>query len=71
MDLTDAATAWHRDGFVVLPSYLAGPELDAARHDLSVACPSAEDYHSAPGEGRNQVYTGDESAGSLPSRFPR
>jgi hypothetical protein len=31
VDLSAAAAAWRRDGFVVLPGYLAGPELQAAQ----------------------------------------
>lgn len=34
MDLSDAAAAWRRDGFVVLPGYLADPGLQAAQRDL-------------------------------------
>jgi hypothetical protein len=34
MDLSGAAAAWRRDGFVVLPGYLDGPELKAAQRDL-------------------------------------
>lgn len=70
MELSDAAAAWRRDGFVVLPGYLEGPELDAARQDLSVVYPSAEDYHSGPGEGRNKVYSGDEFGGIVAFPFP-
>lgn len=71
MDLSDAATAWRRDGFVVLPGYLDGPELTAARHDLAAVYPTAEEYHAAPGEGRNRVYTGDEFGGIITFRSRR
>ncbi len=30
MDLSGAVAAWRRDGFVVLPGYLDGPELDGS-----------------------------------------
>src|ERR1700691_1927489 len=70
MDLTEAAAAWRRDGFVVLPGYLAGPELAAAQRDLAVVYPTAEEYHAAPAEGRNRTYTGDEFGGVLPFPFP-
>jgi hypothetical protein len=70
MDLSDAATAWRRDGFVVLPGYLDGPELDAARRDLASVYPSAEEYHAAPGEPRNRSYTGDEFGGIITFPFP-
>ena len=70
MDLTDAAAAWRRDGFVVLPGYLDGPELRAAQRDLASVFPTAEDYHAAPGEGRNRVYTGDEFGGIIAFPFP-
>src|SRR5215469_15818354 len=69
VDLPDAAAAWHRDGFVVLPGYLDGPELQAARNDLPAVYPSAADYHAAPGQGRNKVYTGDEFGGIVPFPF--
>ncbi len=70
MDLPDAAAAWRRDGFVVLPGYLNGPELEAAQRDLTAVYPSAEEYHAAPGEGRNRVYTGDEFGGIVSFPFP-
>ena len=69
MDLSEAAAAWRRDGFVVLPGYLAGPELAAAQRDLAVVYPSAEEYHAAPAEGRNRAYTGDEFGGVIPFPF--
>ena len=70
MDLTDAAAAWRRDGFVVLPGYLDGPELKAAQRDLPVAYPTADEYHAAPEEGRNGAYTGDEFGGIIAFPFP-
>jgi hypothetical protein len=70
MDLTEAAAAWRRDGFVVLPGYLAGPELAAAQRDLAVVYPTAEEYHAAPAEGRNRAYTGDEFGGIIAFPFP-
>jgi hypothetical protein len=70
MDLADAAATWRRDGFVVLPGYLNGPELQAAQRDLTAVYPSAEEYHAAPGEGRNRVYTGDEFGGIIAFPFP-
>jgi hypothetical protein len=48
MNLPGAAAAWRRDGFVVLPGYLAGPGLQAARRDLAAVYPSAGEYHAAP-----------------------
>jgi hypothetical protein len=68
MDLSDAATAWRRDGFVVLPGYLDGPELGAAQRYLAPVYPSAEEYHAAPREGRNRATPMISSAGSSP--FP-
>jgi Phytanoyl-CoA dioxygenase (PhyH) len=69
MDLADAAAAWHRDGFVVLPGYLDGPELRAAKRDLPTVYPTAEEYHAAPGQGRNRAYTGDEFGGIIAFPF--
>ena len=70
MNVSDAAGAWRRDGVVVLPGYLDGPELQAAQRDLATVYPSAEEYHAAPAEGRNRVYTGDEFGGILAFPFP-
>jgi len=70
MDLSEAAAAWRRDGFVVIPGYLAGSGLAAAQRDLAVVYPTAEEYHAAPGEGRNRAYTGDEYGGIIPFPFP-
>jgi hypothetical protein len=70
MDLSDAAAAWRRNGFVVLPGYLDGPELTAAQDDLAFVYPSAEEYHAAPREGRNRAYTGDEFGGIIAFPFP-
>jgi hypothetical protein len=39
MELSDAAAAWRRDGFVVLPGYLDGPALEAAQRDLATVYP--------------------------------
>jgi len=69
MDVSDAAAAWRRDGFAVLPGYLDGHELEAARRYLSGVYPSAEEYYAAPGEGRDRVYTGDEFGGIITSPF--
>lgn len=70
MDLADAAAAWRRDGFVVLPGYLDCPELRAGQRDLPAVCPTAEEYHAAPVEGRSRAYTGDEFGGIIAFPFP-
>lgn len=70
IDLATAAAAWRRDGFVVLPGYLDGPELAAAQHDLTAVFPSAAEYHAGPDQGRNRLYTGDEFGGILAFPFP-
>lgn len=70
MDLSDAAAAWRRDGFVVLPGYLDGPELRAAQRDLPAVYPTAQEYHAAPGEGRNRAFAGDEFGGITVFPFP-
>ncbi len=69
MELADAAAAWRRDGYLVLPGYLDGPDLEAARRDLPAVFPSAEEYHAAPGEGANRRYTGDEFGGIVAFPF--
>jgi hypothetical protein len=70
MELADVAAAWRRDGFAVLPGYLDGPELRAAQRDLAGVFPTAKEYHAAPGDGRNRVYTGDEFGGIVAFPFP-
>lgn len=70
MELTEAAAAWRRDGYVVLPGHLAGPELDAAQADLARVFPSASEYHAAPDQGRNRDFTGDEFGGIVGFPFP-
>ena len=70
MDLGSAAAAWRRDGFVVLPGYLAGPELEEAKAGLSAIYPTAEDYHADPSSERNRIYTGDEYGGVIAFPFP-
>ena len=70
MDVSEAAAFWRRDGFVLLPGYLDGPELQAAQRDLPAVYPTAEEYHAAPQEGRNRAYTGDEFGGISVFPFP-
>src|SRR5271168_3631934 len=70
MDLGAAAAAWRRDGLVVLPGYLAGPDLELAQAGLSSIYPTAGDYHTDPLSERNHVYTGDEYGGVIPFPFP-
>ena len=70
MDLSGAVAAWRRDGLVVLPGYLDGPELTAAQRDLASVYPSAEQYHAAPREGRNRLYTSDVFGGVIDFPFP-
>jgi hypothetical protein len=70
VDVAEAAAAWRRDGLVVLPGYLEGSELDAARHDLAGVFPTAQEYHASPDQGRNRVYTGDEFGGIIAFPFP-
>lgn len=70
MDVEAAAETWRRDGFVLLPGYLHGPELAAARADLASIYPRAEEYHAAPMDDRNRRYTGDEFGGIIAFPFP-
>jgi hypothetical protein len=70
MDLLAAADTWRRDGVVVLPGYLAGPDLEVAKAGLSSIYPTAEEYHADPSSERNDVYTGDEYGGIIPFPFP-
>ena len=70
VDLVAAAAAWGREGFVVLPGYLAGPDLELARAGLTCIYPSAADYHADPSSERNQIYNEDEYGGVIPFPFP-
>jgi hypothetical protein len=70
MDVSAAATAWRRDGFVVLPGYLSGPELESAQADLSSVYPTADEYLADPQSQRHRTYTGDEYGGIIPFPFP-
>jgi ectoine hydroxylase-related dioxygenase (phytanoyl-CoA dioxygenase family) len=70
MDLTEAAARWRRDGFVVLPGYLEGDELAAARAALPELYPTAEQYHADPEAGPNRRFTGDEYGGIVAFPFP-
>ena len=70
MDLATATDAWRRDGFVVLPGYLAGPALELAMADLPSVYPTPEQYHADPSSADNRIYTGDEYGGIIPFPFP-
>jgi hypothetical protein len=70
VDLFAAAAAWRRDGFVVLPGYIAGSDLESAKAGVATIYPSAEEYHADPLSERNHIYTGDEYGGVIPFPFP-
>ncbi len=70
MDISAAAAAWRRDGFVVLPGFLSGSEVEAARADLPSVYPRAEEYHTDPLSERNRRHTGDEYGGLVAFPFP-
>ena len=70
MDLFAAAAAWRRDGFVVLPGYLAGPDLELAKAGLTSVYPTADEYHANPLSDGNRTYTGDEYGGVIAFPFP-
>jgi hypothetical protein len=70
MDFSSATTAWRKNGYVVLPELLAGPEFDAAVAELPLLYPSAEEYHADPLSVRHRRFNGDEFGGitSFPFR---
>lgn len=70
MDLSAVATAWRDDGYVVLPNYLEGAELDAALGDLGSVYPSVEAYHANPLMPTNQRFADDEFGGIIAFPFP-
>ena len=70
MDQAAAADVWRRDGLVVLPDYLAGPDLEPAVEDLSWVYPTSEQYHADPSGAMNRRFTGDEYGGIIPFPFP-
>ncbi len=68
-DLDAARDAWRRDGFVVLPEFLAGPQLRAAVAELAQVFPTAEEFHADPCAEHNLPY-GSEFGGLVPFPFP-
>ena len=70
VELSEAAATWRREGFVVLPSYLDGHDLEAAQRDLPKVFPTAAEYQQAPSAERNRRYTGDEFGGITEFPFP-
>lgn len=70
MDLVGVAHAWRREGFVVLPGYLAGTDLELAISELPAVFPTAEQYHSDPSSEDSSIFTGDEYGGLIPFPFP-
>lgn len=67
MDLERIAQDWHSDGFVILPGYIPGEELEAARVELETMFPSADGFHRGT-DARRERFLGDEFAGI--DRFP-
>lgn len=70
MDLAAAAETWRRDGFVVLPGYLTGADLELAQTDLPSVFLTADEYHADPSSERSRVFIGDEYGGLISFPFP-
>src|SRR5882757_10541188 len=62
MQLMEAARAWRRDGFVVLPGYIPAEELVAATDELGLCFPSAAGFHDGS-DPRRDRFVGDQFAG--------
>ena len=68
-DLDAARDAWRRDGFVVLPGFLAGPQLEGAVAELPQVFPTADEFHADPRAERNLRYRS-EFGGIVAFPFP-
>jgi hypothetical protein len=62
MDLREAALAWQTDGFVILPGFIPGDELEPVTGELDLLFPSAEGFHDGT-DPRRERFIGDEFAG--------
>jgi len=62
MILSEAATAWVEDGFVILPAFVPSDELGAAARELDLLFPSADGFHNAT-DPRRDRFIGDQFAG--------
>lgn len=62
MILSEAATAWVEDGFVILPAFVPSDELGPAARELDLLFPSADGFHNAT-DPRRDRFIGDQFAG--------
>lgn len=69
MDLLEAADAWRRDGYVILPGYLRGDAYEAAVADLPRIYPTARQFHSADDDSTAARFRGDEFGGIIAFPF--
>jgi hypothetical protein len=68
VDLSEARTAWQRDGFVILPGYVSEDVLGPARIELSKVFPTAEQFHDDVDAERNRRFR-DEFGGIVDFPF--
>jgi ectoine hydroxylase-related dioxygenase (phytanoyl-CoA dioxygenase family) len=80
LPITDAQVAeWHEHGYVLVPDFLSGEQLDAARDNAYRYFPTAAEYYAAPqryknlprdaqfpfaGDALNNISTGAELVGA-------
>jgi hypothetical protein len=71
VDLDAAVTAWHEEGYAILPDLLRDtPEMTQAVAELPLVFPHAEEYQADPDSQRNRAFTGDEFGGIVTFPFP-
>lgn len=68
-ELDAAAQHWHEHGYVLIPAYLAGPELDKAAGELNTMYPTADEFHDATDAERNQALSQHTHSGLRPFPF--
>lgn len=73
MELAQAAAQWRTEGFVILPGFLAGDDLDVAAADLLSIYPTGAQFADHASAARFAAYRGDEFAGirAFPFSSPR
>jgi len=70
VDLTEAASRWRSEGFVILPRFLSEIDLEEARRDLPQQFPAPDQFHGGMDETRNERFRGHEFAGLISFPFP-
>ena len=56
MEHTALIEKWESDGFVILPGYLSGADLERAQAELGLMFPTADEFHDGVDEVRNAPF---------------